>query len=191
MERILAEARVVGQIGAAEGPMPFEPIPGDFALGAVPAGTGEMILSGAIARSTSDGRVTYLTCGLAECLIDGHQYFEFYFQIDVISLDGDHEDFSTQEREMACAYIPAEIRSKVLDLMVTGLGQLLTTVNPERVYFVTKGQNLPDKALSKFGLICQACENTGYFTHEEGADPLGRRYWKMAKMPIEPHIGVA
>ncbi|MBV8737862.1 MAG: hypothetical protein JO007_11510 [Alphaproteobacteria bacterium] len=42
------------------------------------------------------------------------EFWEFSFNIAVISLDGGSEEFATQNREIAKSFVPAEIRQSVV-----------------------------------------------------------------------------
>jgi hypothetical protein len=158
----------------------FKPLSEKPDFSEVPDGADEVLISAAISHSTLDSRVAYLTCGLGT--VPGKpSVWEFFFQIDVIALDGHNEDFTTQERDIAAEFIPAEIRSEIMDLVLDGLRRLLAKINPDAIYFVTKGRGLPDKALSKFRLIRQELEINGFFVLDEGTIGLGQRYWLMCK----------
>jgi hypothetical protein len=104
-------------------------------------------------------------------------FWEFSFTISVISLDGGFEEFATQDSKMAAPYIPDGIRGTILIWVCLALKKLVAQVQPERVFRVTKGRNLPEKALRKHHLLTGALVECGYRVQETGTDPFGRAFW--------------
>lgn len=107
--------------------------------------------------------------------------WEFSFEIVVDWLDDSQETFATQRADMAKAYVPQQCKSLVLDQVCRWCSHLISHVNPAWIYRVTKGPNLPDKALVKHYRITEVIESYGYVIHEEGLDPIRRTYWLMSR----------
>jgi hypothetical protein len=104
-------------------------------------------------------------------------FWEFSFTISVIALDGSCEEFATQDGRIASGYIPRKLRSFVLELVQISLRLLIGRVKPELVYRVTKGRDLPEKALRKHHLLTETLVECGYKVQESGTDQHGRTFW--------------
>ena len=109
---------------------------------------------------------------------DGQTVYEFSYEIVVASYDRSEETFATQDRNMARGYIPDEIRHFIVPCVQSALVELVESVAPEFIYRVTKGRQLPDKALYKHHLITDTLQQLlGYVVVDEGTDSLGRTFW--------------
>jgi hypothetical protein len=109
------------------------------------------------------------------------EFWEFSFTVSVIALDGGSEDFATQDSKIARGFIPARIRGSVLNLVCESLRLLLKIEKPDRVYRVTKGRDLPEKAMRKHHMITSVLVEAGYHVEEMGTDPIGRTFWLLVR----------
>lgn len=147
-------------------------------------GPHDLTVTVALARDADQNRIVSLICELSELMQGDDRYAEFAFSIAVFALDDSIEPFVTQDRHMAAPYIPEDLRPRVIQVVCEALKVLIRKDDPERFYMVTKGSDLPDKALRKFQTIREALENMGYFLTEHGTDRFSRRFWSMAKAEI-------
>jgi hypothetical protein len=109
------------------------------------------------------------------------EFWEFSFTITVIALDEGSEDFTTQDRTIARGFIPSSIRKSIIGIVCTSLRLLLEIEKPARVYRVTKGRNLPKKAMRKHHLITAVLVQSGYHIEEAGTDEFRRTFWLLAR----------
>lgn len=164
-------------------PLPFKTIlKAGYAFSPIPPGVdGESAITLPFAKELLGARVVYLTCGLTPFLEGETEYYDFHFGIDIIDEDGTRESFSTQDREIAKAFIPQDIRAQIMALVCEAFRELVGDLQPERVYYVSKGKDLPEKALAKYQKVTEAAEAIGYSVHEMGTDVVGRRYWILSR----------
>lgn len=106
--------------------------------------------------------------------------WEFSFEIYVDYWDGSDEPFATQERNMATAYIPSDIRSYVIHIAIESCIAMVEFACYPPLYRVTKGRHLPEKALRKHYMLTSALQDVGYRVIEDGVDGTGRVYWVLA-----------
>jgi hypothetical protein len=129
------------------------------------------------------GRLVFVRSDLIETLIGDELLWEFSFSIDVLSLDGSYEPFSTQEAPIAARYIPEGARSCVMPIVCAGLAKLVNHAGANRLYWVTKGRDLPEKALGKYYMLIETLQIGNTFAvDEEGTDQFGRRFWTMDRV---------
>src|SRR4051812_43904259 len=81
---------------------------------------------------------------------------------------------STQDSRMAARYIPRGARAAILKLVRDALVALVSLTKAEVIYRVTKGRNLPKKALRKHHFLTEALRSCGYRVAETGTDDFGR-----------------
>jgi len=138
-----------------------------------------------VAIAQDDTRIVSVVCEVANTNdICDEPCSEFSFSIDVVGLfDDSIEPFRTQDRNIAAAYIPQEIRSSVMDVVGAGLMALLEYTKPALLYWVTKDRAPPEKALPKYYLLRDLAQTLGYAVETEGTDPFGRRFWLMRRNP--------
>lgn len=110
---------------------------------------------------------------------DGVPIHEFKFEFAVVSNDGAYESFRTMERDRAARFIPASIRSQIMDSVETGLAMLVEAIRPKRLFRVTKSRNTPEKALAKHHRLTRLLHRCGYRIYDAGIDVFGRNYWDM------------
>ena len=135
----------------------------------------------AISTCQDRNRIVSVVCELIETDICEDPCWEFSFSIEVFALDGGIEPFSTQDRQIAAAYIPDEIRKDVMDVVCEGLKALINHAQCALVYRVTKDRDPVENGLKKHHLLTETLENAGYSVLEEGTDPFGRRFWIMRR----------
>lgn len=109
--------------------------------------------------------------------------WEFVFDIYVQWMDGSQEALKTMDRTMAAPYIPDDVRGLIMPLVCTALEMLVETCRPETVFRVTKGRNLPDKALIKHYMLSNTLEQLGFSAVENGTDRADRTYSLMSLHP--------
>jgi hypothetical protein len=134
-----------------------------------------------IAECPDRNRIVSVVCELVETNICADPCWEFSFSIDVFALDGCAQQFQTQDRQIAAAYIPAEIRGKVMDVVCHSLKVLVEHVDCAIIYRVTKDRDPHEKSLRKHHLLTEMLENAGYSLIDEGTDPFSRRFWIMQR----------
>ncbi|WP_207461673.1 hypothetical protein [Azospirillum sp. SYSU D00513] len=144
-------------------------------------GIGWMI-SVPIAACLLTQREVYVDSRLVPADYAGQSCWEFSFEIAVVSLDESYESFTTQDHSIAKNYIPDEVRPMVMVIVNRACSLLLNEQAPERVYFVTKGRNVPEKGLQKYWILMSTLEACGYEEIEHGTDPAGRTFWVMDRM---------
>jgi hypothetical protein len=108
-------------------------------------------------------------------------FWEFSFTISVVALDGGSEDFTTQDSILARSFLPARIRGSILKLVCESLRVLLGIEEPYLIFRVTKGRNLPEKAMRKHHMITAVLAKAGYHVEETGTDRVGRTFWLLAR----------
>ena len=108
-------------------------------------------------------------------------FHEFSFSISCTALNEDELPFSTQDRDIARAYIPSSIRSLVMPIVVQSYTSLVTRVRPHTLYRVTKMRLPTPSALRKHDLPTARLRDLDYAVIETRTDPFGRTYWVMAR----------
>lgn len=133
----------------------------------------------AIAESEDGGRIVTCLCRLIQ--FDEPGCYEFAFSVIVTSPDGTYEDFETQDPRMARGFIPEDARPHVLPTVLNALRALIDATGPAKIYRVTKGKKMPDRAYAKHELITEALQDMNFVITDSGTDPLGRRFWSMTR----------
>lgn len=108
-------------------------------------------------------------------------FHEFSFSISCAALNEDELPFSTQERDIARAYIPSSIRSLIMPIVLQSCTSLMTHVRPQTLYRVTKMRRPTPSALRKHDLLTARLRELDYAIIETGTDPFARTYWVMAR----------
>lgn len=144
---------------------------------------GGRIVQVAIARGFDENRIVSLVCELAEAVVDDKIHWEFTFSFDVFAIDDSVEQFRTQDRQTANAYIPMEIRGKIMGVVCECLKALTNDVKPTLVYWITKDRDLPEKGMKKYHMLRQVLQTIGYSPLRNGTDPHGRYCSIMHKNP--------
>ena len=108
-------------------------------------------------------------------------FHELAFEIEIISLNGEMESFSTQNRNIAANFIPATARSRVIHLAATGYARLIELIQPNVIYRVTKTPISIAKALPKHNILTHRIEALGYAVVETGTDRHNRGFWLMER----------
>jgi hypothetical protein len=145
----------------------------------VDSGGNCLTVSVQIAACPDRNRIVSVVCELTETDICAAPCWEFAFSIDVFALDDCIEPLSTQDRQIAFAYIPAEIRERVMVVVCQGLISLVKQANCALVYRVTKDRYPNEKSLKKHYLLTETLVNIGFSVLDEGTDPYNRRFWIM------------
>src|ERR1700688_3949167 len=81
-----------------------------------------------LARVNGTEQIVSVDSHLIETVFEDEQFWEFSFEITVISPDDSAESFSTQDREIAANYIPVEIRRYVMEVVCASFRALLQKV---------------------------------------------------------------
>lgn len=144
-------------------------------------GASAYLLTIPFALCATTERVVSVDCHLDYTQNGTAWFHEFSFEITVTDLLEPAKTFSTQDREIARAYIPEECRQLVLELVVAGLDALLRRVKPFVIYRVTKTRSPNQKSLRKHEIMTSFLESKGYWMADQGTDPWGRRFWFMRR----------
>jgi hypothetical protein len=134
-----------------------------------------------IARGHDEIRIVSVVSEFAEMVIEGALHWEFSFSIDVIALDDSMEPFRTQDRWIAAAYLPLEVRPRVMEVVCRSAGRLVGQIKPELIFWVTKDRDPPENSLKKHYMLKETLESVGYSQLRHGTDPLSRRFWAMRR----------
>jgi len=140
------------------------------------------VVTAPFALCATTERVVSVDCHLDYTQKGQAWFYEFSFEITVTDMVEPARTFSTQDREIAKAYIPEESRPLVLDLVVAALDALLKRAKPLVIYRVTKNRNPTPKSLRKHDIMTSFLESKGYRVSEEGTDDWGRRLWVCAEV---------
>jgi len=130
--------------------------------------------------ASSGDRIVVVVCELTDL---DQPYAEFSFSIAVVSLDQTHEEFQTQDRQIAAPFIPDGVRPSVMRVVCSCLDAMVKRAKPLGVYRVVKEPNAHEKALKKHEMLTEVLENTGYFVEDQGTDPFDRRFCTMRRNP--------
>ncbi|WP_448190100.1 hypothetical protein [Azospirillum sp. sgz301742] len=139
------------------------------------------MISEPLAFCSETGRLVTVDSRLVPAEYGGASFWEFSFEIAVLSEDGSEESFTTQDREIARGYIPESVRSRVMDIVGQACRKLLDKERPSGLYRVTKGRSLPGKAMRKHETLTAVCVEAGYGVTQTGTDPAGRTFWAMSR----------
>ncbi len=115
---------------------------------------------------------TYIYCGF---------FHEIAFEIEIISLDGSQQSFSTQNRNIALQYIPDRMRPAIIGLVADGYESLIRIIEPRVIYRVTKTPASVTNAMAKHAVLTRRLETLGYAIEEVGTDRFARRFWLMER----------
>ncbi|RJF88288.1 hypothetical protein D3874_15775 [Oleomonas cavernae] len=129
-----------------------------------------------VARSVETQQTVMLHTTLL-CIDETDRVFEFSFGIVVISDDDTMETFETQDPLMSRPYLPDEIRSKVMDLVLLDLVYMVRRFRPQHIIRVRKINNGPPKTDGKHNLISEVLTGMDYPVEETFVDKLGRKTW--------------
>lgn len=135
----------------------------------------------AVEISQDGTRIVSIYCELTPIELGGVLYSEFAFSVTVFALDDSYEPFETQDRHIAAAFIPDDLRPRVMPLVCACLKELVTISEPSGVYRVAKDPNLPEKAMVKHHMLTAALCAEGYVIEEQGTDVFGRRFCTMKR----------
>lgn len=165
----------------------FEPLPGVDVADIAIVRQGKVwrlaVPIGFCAQSRRLSLVTSLMEAVEDLRVSPAQFFELAFQIEVVSIDGDCEDFATQDRDLARAFIPAAMRAQVLPIVRASYVRLIREVRPAMIYRVAKARSCLSKVLAKHDFLTSVLEAERYPTAETGRDPFGRKFWIMPRRP--------
>lgn len=106
-------------------------------------------------------------------------YFEFWFEILVVSNDDDREPFSVQDGRRSRGFVPDAVRRDVLECVCAGLEILVRDIRPVAIYRVVKSAGMPLKAMRKHEIVTDVLMNMGYRISRTGLDPARRTFWLM------------
>ena len=86
-----------------------------------------------------------------------------FFEIEIFSLDGDFESFTTQDRNIAINYIPDKsVRPNVIGIIRDSYRRLVLNVRPVTIYRVVKAGSSIEKATRKHVILTAVIESEGY-----------------------------
>lgn len=110
-------------------------------------------------------------------------FFEFSFEIAVLSLDGTMESFATQNPRVAAEYLGEIDRAYVRRMVAACYVRLIEEIGPSAtIYRVTKMPlSAGAKPMAKHDFLTAALEDAGYRVDEAGTDALGRGFWLMRR----------
>lgn len=144
-----------------------------------------------IARCEETGRVVSVDCALAPTH-HGFQrpssahFHEFSFAISCADLMTG-EVFFTQDRAIAQNYIPRDVRSFVMPVVLASCSALIAEVRPGCIFRVTKIRHPTDAALAKHHRLTRHIMALGYALREQGVDGYGRSFWLLERNEVN-HI---
>ncbi len=130
-----------------------------------------------------DSGATYITL---DCRLDrmpDHiaETYEFSFSFTVSDLDGGMLPFRTQDRYEVERYFDGNTREYVLPTVFAAIDGLVDHVQPAYIFRVTKGMELPQKAIQKHLLVTEVLLDLGYHVVDMGTDEFGRTFWLMGR----------
>jgi hypothetical protein len=108
---------------------------------------------------------------------------ELMFGIVETSHDVDGEIWISDGAETQ-GFLKGADRKAVLDCICTMALELAKVAQPDVITFVTAVSYLPDKALTKYGIICKALRDAGY-RGGKGDTYLGSEIWMLTRRPEE------
>lgn len=111
-------------------------------------------------------------------------FHEMFFEIEIFSLDGDFESFTTQDRNIAINYIPESVRPNVIGIGRDSYRRLVLNVRPVTIYRVVKAGSSIEKATRKHVILTAVIESEGYAAADAGFDKFGRWFWLMERPGI-------
>jgi hypothetical protein len=111
-------------------------------------------------------------------------FHEMFLEIEIFSLDGGFEPFTTQDREVAINYIHQIVRPSVIGIVCDSYRRLVLDVRPTTIYRVIKSGSSIEKATRKHVLLSAVIESEGYAAAEAGFDKFGRWFWLMERPRI-------
>ncbi|MCP5388162.1 MAG: hypothetical protein H6915_00185 [Novosphingobium sp.] len=111
----------------------------------------------------------------------GIDTYEASFGFLILDTDGGEPAHFTQDRFEVEAYFDGCSKDEVLPTVCAALTLLVSEIQPTYIYRVTKGIDLPQKAMIKHLLITDHLLGLGYQTVDEGTDDLNRLFWLMGR----------
>jgi hypothetical protein len=109
----------------------------------------------------------------------GLDTYEASFGFTIYDFDGGEAAHFTQDRYEIEAYFDGLSRKAVMPTVCAALSLLVSEVQPVYIYRVTKGINLPQKAMVKHLLVTDFLLGLGFQTVDEGTDGFNRLFWLM------------
>jgi len=107
--------------------------------------------------------------------------YELSFSVVVLSESDSEAPFKTQDRAIARNYLPDDLCKLIMPIVCASIRSLVENVNPSWIYRVTKGRDLPAKAMEKHILVTGALQSCGYVISDEGTDRHQRTFWLLEK----------
>ncbi len=132
-------------------------------------------------QSDCGGIFTTLDCRLSEMSGQAPDCYEFSFGFTVSDLDGGAVAYFTQDRFEVERYFDGNTRDYVIPTVCEALCALVDAVQPAYIFRVTKGRNLPQRALAKHFLVTETLLGLGYHEVDTGTDHFDRLFWLMAQ----------
>ena len=137
-----------------------------------------------VAICADSARLVNVVCRL-ESVFDPAIYCGFFheiaFEIEIISLDGALESFSTQNRNISSRYLPEKLRPSIIHFVADGYESIIHLIEPRVIYRVTKTPASLVNALLKHNVLTRRIESLGYVVAETGTDRFTRRFWLMER----------
>jgi hypothetical protein len=132
-------------------------------------------------ESDDGGTLVTLDCRLDPMPLHGPGTYEFSYNFTVVEFDGGALAYQTQDREEVERYFDGHTREHVLPTVCAAVAALVEYVQPHYIFRVTKGLNLPQKALVKHFLVTDTLLGLGYREVDTGTDEYNRLFWFMAR----------
>jgi hypothetical protein len=107
--------------------------------------------------------------------------FELSFAFVIDDLEGNGLVHVTQDRYEVERYFDGLSREFVLPNVCEAARALIDEVQPPYIFRVTKGMNLPQKALAKHLLITEQLLGMGYQVVDQGTDQFRRLFWLLGR----------
>lgn len=107
--------------------------------------------------------------------------FEFSFGFTIADLDDCDVSYFTQDRYQIEAYFEGHSREFVMPTVCACAVALVKAVGPNYIYRVTKGRELPHKALVKHFVVTDTLAELGYDIAQTGTDGMNRTFWLLSR----------
>lgn len=111
----------------------------------------------------------------------GADTFEFTYGFTITDLDEAELSYFTQDRYEVERYFEGHSRQHVLPTVCACLEELVDHVQPGFIYRVTKGRDLPQKAIEKYFLVTDTLLGLGFAELQTGTDGFNRTFWVMGR----------
>ena len=134
-----------------------------------------------VCECTGGDQIVSLDCRLDRMPEADPETFEFSFSFVVASIETAELPCSTQDRYDVRRYFDGQSIELMLPTVCAALTALVDEVQPAYIYRVTKGRNLPQKALVKHKAITDVLYSAGYGELDSGTDSYGRMFLLMAR----------